>query len=180
MDNGWITGSNGKKADCRNIILILTSNLGAEASERDTIGFVEVDRGEESKALKKFFAPEFRNRLDAVIQFNKLGKEQVAMVADKFILELNTLLAEQDLTVEVDSYARELLIERGWDNKMGARPMARAIDELIKVPLSRLLLKTRPTANTTIKVTRDLDQMKFDMGRHYMILDQFKPKVALS
>ena len=180
MDNGWITGSNGKKADCRNVILILTSNLGAEASERDTIGFVEVDRGEESKALKKFFAPEFRNRLDAVIQFNKLGKEQVAMVADKFILELNTLLAEQDLAVEVDSYARELLIERGWDKKMGARPMARAIDELIKVPLSRLLLKTRPAANTTIKVTRDLDQMTFDTGRQYKVLDQFKPKVTLS
>jgi ATP-dependent Clp protease ATP-binding subunit ClpA len=178
MDSGWITGSNGKKADCRNIILILTSNLGSEAAERETIGFVNADRGEESKALKKFFAPEFRNRLDAVIQFKHLGQEQVSLVADKFVGELNVLLQDQNLKIELDVEAKKLLIEQGWDRRMGARPMGRAIDELIKVPLSRLLLKSKPPAGTLIRVERNGDQMRFDMGKPYIVLDRFKPTVA--
>ena len=180
MDSGWITGSNGKKADCRNVILILTSNLGAEAAERETIGFVNVDRGEETKALKKFFAPEFRNRLDAVVQFKHLTENYVAKVADKFIGELNDLLADKELTIELDDSAKALLIERGWDRKMGARPMGRAIDELIKFPLSHIILKNRPPARTVIKVTRNNTEMKFDVGRPYIVVDRFKPKADIT
>ena len=174
MDSGWITGSNGKKADCRNVILILTSNLGAEASERETIGFMNQDRSEETKALKKFFAPEFRNRLDAAINFKRLGKDQVHMVAQKFIAELNGLLIEQHLTINLTDEAFGLLVERGWDNKMGARPMSRAIDELIKVPLSRMILKNRPKTNTLITVDRDEDVMSFTFGVDYPVTGTLK------
>jgi len=141
MDNGQVTGSNGKVADCRNVVLIMTSNLGAKDSERATIGFSTEDRyndGEE--ALKNFFAPEFRNRLDGIIKFDKLGKKSMELIVDKFVAELNLLVIDKNVIVTVTEEGRDLLIDRGFDPMMGARPLSRIIDTEIKKPMSRELL----------------------------------------
>jgi ATP-dependent Clp protease ATP-binding subunit ClpA len=141
MDNGFVTGSNGKTADGRNCILLLTSNLGARDNENNTIGFGGLDRvGEDDKAVKKFFAPEFRNRLDAVIKFSKLSPEVVVQIVGKFIGELNTQLKDKGIEIVVDKAATKWLATNGYDSKMGARPLARLIDEKIKSPLSRRVL----------------------------------------
>ena len=141
MDYGTVTGSNGKKADCRNITLILTSNLGAEAMERNNIGFGSFEReGEEDNALKKFFPPEFRNRLDAVIKFDKLAEDTMKSIVKKFILELNTMTIEKDVEVNTTEDAVNFLVKKGFDSKLGARPLQRVIDEEIKKPLSKMML----------------------------------------
>jgi ATP-dependent Clp protease ATP-binding subunit ClpA len=141
MDNGFITGSNGKKADGRNCILVMTSNLGAADNEKNTIGFGDLEKnGEDDKAIKKFFAPEFRNRLDAVIKFTKLSKTVVCQIVDKFVGELNTQLKDKNIEVKLTDEARTWLADKGYDSKMGARPLARIIDNQIKSPLSRRVL----------------------------------------
>ena len=141
MDNGFITGSNGKVADGRNTILIMTSNLGAADNERNTIGFGELERdGEDDKAIKKFFTPEFRNRLDAIIKFRKLSKENVRMIVDKFVKDLNSQIKDKRVEIVLDDEVRDWLAEHGFDPKMGARPLARLIDNKIKTPLSRKIL----------------------------------------
>ena len=141
MDYGTVTGSNGKKADCRNITLILTSNLGAEAMERNNIGFGSFERqGEDDVALKKFFPPEFRNRLDAVIKFDKLAEETMKSIVKKFILELNTMTVEKNVEVNTTDAAVDFLVKKGFDAKLGARPLQRVIDEEIKKPLSKMML----------------------------------------
>mgnify|MGYP003124162834 CR=1 FL=1 len=141
MDYGTVTGSNGKKADCRNITLIMTSNLGAEENERNNIGFGKSERsGEDDKALKKFFPPEFRNRLDAVIKFDKLGKDTMKSVVKKFLQELNTMTIEKDVEVNATDDAIEFLMTKGFDAKLGARPLQRVIDDEIKKPLSKMML----------------------------------------
>ena len=141
MDYGTVTGSNGKKADCRNITLIMTSNLGAEAMERNNIGFGSHERsGEDDVALKKFFPPEFRNRLDAVIKFDKLGEDTMKSIVKKFLLELNTMTVEKAVEVNATDQAVEYLVKKGFDSKLGARPLARIIDEEIKKPLSKMIL----------------------------------------
>ena len=140
MDNGFITGSNGKKADLRNVILIMTSNLGAEEMERANLGFTESVKTADDDAVKNFFAPEFRNRLDSVIKFNKLGKETMKLIIDKFIVELNEQLNDKEVQVELSKDAVEYLLDKGFDEKMGARPLARVIDNDIKTPLGRKLL----------------------------------------
>ena len=141
MDNGFVTGSNGKVADGRNTILIMTSNLGAADNERNTIGFGDLARdGEDDKAVKKFFAPEFRNRLDAVIKFAGLSIEVVKNIVNKFIGELNTQLKDKGIVVKASDAAITWLAEKGYDRKMGARPLARVIDNNVKSPLSRRVL----------------------------------------
>jgi len=141
MDNGFVTGSNGKVADGRNTILIMTSNLGVADNERNTIGFGELERdGEDDKAIKKFFAPEFRNRLDAVIKFNKLDNSVVEQIVKKFVGELNTQLKDKGIEIVLESSAAKWLAEKGYDKKMGARPLARLIDNKLKTPLSRRVL----------------------------------------
>ncbi len=141
MDYGTVTGSNGKKADCRNITLIMTSNLGAEENERNNIGFGKSERsGEDDKALKKFFPPEFRNRLDAVIKFDKLGKDTMKSVVKKFLQELNTMTIEKNVEVNATDDAIEFLMTKGFDAKLGARPLQRVIDDEIKKPLSKMIL----------------------------------------
>ena len=125
MDYGTVTGSNGKKADCRNITLIMTSNLGAEESERNNIGFGKSEReGEDDKALKKFFPPEFRNRLDAVIKFDKLNKKTMISIVKKFLQELNTMTMEKDVEVNATDEAIEFLMSKGFDAKLGATLIA--------------------------------------------------------
>jgi len=140
MDNGFVTGSNGKKADCRNLILILTTNAGAQASEKNQIGFGAQEKDYTDSDLKKFFAPEFRNRLDAVVTFKKLGKDIMVKVVNKFIAELSAQVKEKGIKIKIDKSAIELLIEKGFDSKMGARPLQRTIDQLIKRPLSKMML----------------------------------------
>jgi ATP-dependent Clp protease ATP-binding subunit ClpA len=141
MDNGFVTGSNGKQADGRNTILIMTSNLGAADSEKNTIGFGDLGKdGEDNKAVKKFFPPEFRNRLDAIVKFGKLSKDTVKVIVDKFIRDLNTQIKDKLVEIILDDDSREWLAERGYDPKMGARPLARLIDNELKSPLSRKML----------------------------------------
>jgi ATP-dependent Clp protease ATP-binding subunit ClpA len=141
MDNGFITGSNGKQADGRNTILLMTSNLGARDNENNTIGFGELAKdGEDDKAVKKFFAPEFRNRLDAVIKFSNLDQETVIQIVKKFVGELNSQLKDKGIEIILNNTAAKWLAEKGYDRKMGARPLARLIDNKIKSPLSRRVL----------------------------------------
>lgn len=141
MDNGMITSNSGKTASARNAFLIFTSNLGAAAMEKPVLGFNATERTDEDKeAIQQWFAPEFRNRLDAVIRFGKLTKDNMAMVLDKFITQLNALSGNKNINVVFDPSAKEWLIDRGFDRNMGARPLARVIDEHVKKPLSREIL----------------------------------------
>jgi ATP-dependent Clp protease ATP-binding subunit ClpA len=141
MDNGFVTGSNGKQADGRNCILVMTSNLGARDNENNTIGFGDLSKdGEDDKAIKKFFAPEFRNRLDAVIKFTKLSQEVVVQIVKKFVGELNNQLKDKGIEISVNAETTKWLAVKGYNKKMGARPLARLIDNKIKSPLSRRVL----------------------------------------
>jgi ATP-dependent Clp protease ATP-binding subunit ClpA len=163
MDEGVVTSSNGKKADCRNTIVILTSNLGAADNERNTIGFSTAlqKTGEDDKAMTEFFKPEFRNRLDAVCKFGKLDKLSMKKIVAKFINEINDLLAEKLIRVRLTEAAVERLAEVGYDPKMGARPVARKVNDLIKVPLSKkVLFETIPT-NSMIVVDYANEEFTF-------------------
>ena len=142
MDNGKITGSNGKEADARNCTLILTTNLGAKDAEKNTIGFGGDDNEHvyEDKALKKFFSPEFRNRLDGVITFASLGKPVMMKIVGKFLVELKTMVVDKGIDIEVTDEALDYLVDKGFDPKMGARPLQRVIDKDIKRPLSKEIL----------------------------------------
>jgi ATP-dependent Clp protease ATP-binding subunit ClpA len=140
MDNGFITGSNGKVADCRNLILIITTNAGASDAEKNTIGFGEQEQTYSDKALKKFFAPEFRNRLDAVVTFGKLTKETMIKIVGKFMVEVREQVKDKAIKIKITDEAIDWLIEKGFDKKMGARPLQRVIDKEIKRPLAKRML----------------------------------------
>lgn len=141
MDNGMLTSSNGKTVSCRNTIIIMTSNLGARDGERNKIGFDNKPNTKASlDAVNKHFAPEFRNRLDAIIEFNKLTKVEIEPIVHKFIRELNELLDGKSIKLKMDSSGLNKLIEEGFDEKMGARPMKRLIAEKIKKPLSKRIV----------------------------------------
>lgn len=163
MDEGKITGSNGKVADCRNCLLILTSNLGAADGENNAIGFGrDLEKtGTDDAAAKKFFKPEFRNRLDAVIKFSKLDKLSMKKIVVKFINELNDLLVEKNLKVSPTEKLVDHLVEVGFDPKMGARPLARKINELIKVPLSKKLLFDKIVPGSNIICDWNGEQINF-------------------
>jgi ATP-dependent Clp protease ATP-binding subunit ClpA len=160
MDEGIITSSNGKKADCRNAVVILTSNLGAAANEGNQIGFGRsLERtGEDDKAVKDFFKPEFRNRLDGIVKFNKLDQPSIRKIVDKFVGEMNDLLSDKKIKVKVTTEAADYLIEQGYDSKMGARPLSRKINELIKVPLSkRILFENIADCTVTVNYTDKIE-----------------------
>jgi ATP-dependent Clp protease ATP-binding subunit ClpA len=141
MDNGKVTGSNGKEADAKNAVLILTTNLGAEQAEKNAIGFNEdLEVEYEDTELKKFFAPEFRNRLDGVIAFGKLEKNTMIKIVGKFLVELRDMLSEKNVTVDITDDTIDYLVDVGFDKKMGARPLQRTIDKEIKRDLSKILL----------------------------------------
>ena len=142
MDNGKITGSNGKEADARNCVLILTTNLGAKDAEKNTIGFNDGDaeNSYDDAAFTEFFAPEFRNRLDGTITFSKLGKPVMLKIVGKFLMELKAMVEPKGVTIDVTDEALDYLVEKGFDPKMGARPLQRVIDKDIKRALSRQLL----------------------------------------
>ena len=140
MDNGFITGSNGKVADCRQIILILTTNAGAQAAEKNQIGFGAQDKEYSDADLKKFLTPEFRNRLDGIMTFSKLGKETMTKIVVKFIDELREQVKDKGIRIKINKEATDWLITKGFDAKMGARPLQRTIDKEIKRDLAKMML----------------------------------------
>ena len=166
MDNGKITGSNGKEADARNCILILTTNLGAADSEKNTIGFGGESQSNsyEDKALKKFFSPEFRNRLDGVITFDKLGKEIMLKIVGKFLVELKDQVKDKNVKIAITDETLDYLVEKGFDPLMGARPLQRVIDKEIKMPLAKELLfgTLKDGGNLTIDVVDNAIALKVE------------------
>ena len=154
MDHGTLTDTNGRQADFRNVILVMTTNAGAAQSARRSIGFAEQDHSTDAlEVIRKAFAPEFRNRLDAIINFKALDMPVILMVVDKFILELEEQLALKNVQISVSRAAREWLAETGFDPKMGARPMKRVIQEQIKRPLADDLLFGKLSEGGKVKVT---------------------------
>ncbi|MGE5240452.1 MAG: ATP-dependent Clp protease ATP-binding subunit ClpA [Bacteroidota bacterium] len=163
MDHGTLTDNNGRKADFRNVILVLTTNAGAERLNRSSMGFTKQDHmGDEMQEIKRLFSPEFRNRLDAVIQFKPLDETTIAHVVDKFILELEAQLSEKNVTIELDNAARVWLAKHGHDPAMGARPMARLIQEQVKKPLANELLFGSLSSGGHVKVTANDTGLAFD------------------
>ena len=141
MDNGRVTGSNGKEADARNCVLILTTNLGSEESEKYNIGFTtDLEKTYEDSEIKKYFRPEFRNRLDGTIVFSKLTKEIMMKIVGKFLVDLKNIVSHKNIKITIADEALDYLVNKGFDTKMGARPLQRVIDQTIKKPLSKELL----------------------------------------
>jgi ATP-dependent Clp protease ATP-binding subunit ClpA len=146
MDEGFVTGSNGKRVDARNCYVILTTNLGAAEAEKRVIGFSDKEHHDEAvdDAYKKFFAPEFRNRIDAVCKFGPLDNLAKRKVCLKFIQELEQQLRDKNVTLNVDEPSVDLLLAQGYDERMGARPMARTIDRLLRMPIAKKLVDKDP------------------------------------
>jgi ATP-dependent Clp protease ATP-binding subunit ClpA len=167
LDEGTITGSNGKKVSCKNTIIIMTSNLGSADSERNNIGFGSQEKiGEDDKALKEFFKPEFRNRLDLVCKFNKLDNLSIKKIVIKFTEELKkSLLDKHNITFNLSEPVVEYLAEQGYDKKMGARPLARKIDELIRVPLSKKILFERINSSNIMAVLNENQEIDFNVAQ---------------
>ncbi len=162
MDHGTLTDNNGRKADFRNVIIVMTTNAGADRLDRRSIGFTRQDHTTDAmETINKTFTPEFRNRLDAVIQFEALSPEIISQVVDKFIFELEGQLEEKGVTLAVDDEARTWLALNGYDPKMGARPMARVIQEHIKKPLAEELLFGRLASGGHITITLRNDELFF-------------------
>jgi len=162
MDHGTLTDNNGRKADFRNIILIMTTNAGASEGGRPSIGFTQQDHSTDSmKVIERGFSPEFRNRLDAIIQFQPLSLEIITQVVDKFMFELETQLAEKRVSVVLEPRAREWLAIHGFDPQMGARPMSRVIQEKIKKPLAEEILFGRLSGGGVARIGVEGDELSF-------------------
>jgi ATP-dependent Clp protease ATP-binding subunit ClpA len=165
LDEGTITGSNGKKVSCKNAIIILTSNLGSADSEKNAIGFGSQEKtGEDDKALKEFFKPEFRNRLDMVCKFKKLDMLSIKKIVIKFTEDVKrSLLEKHNITLNLSEPVIEYLADKGYDSKMGARPLARKIDEMIRVPLSKKILFER-IKDSNIMAVMGNDEIVFNVS----------------
>jgi len=175
MDEGVVTSSNGKKADARNTIVILTSNLGAADNERNTIGFGRdlQKSDEDDKAIKEFFKPEFRNRLDGICKFTSLSPESIRKVVFKFMAEVDELLLDKKITLKLTDAVVDKLAKEGFDSKMGARPMARTISSLIKVPLSKKILFENIPANSVITADLVDDKITFAVSTLIVVPETF-------
>jgi ATP-dependent Clp protease ATP-binding subunit ClpA len=164
MDHGTLTDNNGRKTDFRHVVLVLTTNAGAVEMGRASIGFVDADNAPDGmEAIRRLFSPEFRNRLDAIVQFDSLDKLTIQRVVDKLLVEVEAQLEEKGVALHVDDSAREWIAQRGYDPKMGARPMARVIQEFIKRPLAEELLfgRLEGGGHAFVSVGPD-DQLKVD------------------
>jgi ATP-dependent Clp protease ATP-binding subunit ClpA len=158
MDHGTLTDNNGRKTDFRNVVLVMTTNAGAQEMSRPSIGFTDQNHASDGmEAIRKMFAPEFRNRLDAIIQFDSLEMDTILRVVDKLVVELEAQLEEKNVTIALNDDARQWIAERGYDPKMGARPMARVIREHIRRPLAEELLFGNLTGggHVTVRVGKD-------------------------
>jgi ATP-dependent Clp protease ATP-binding subunit ClpA len=154
MDHGTLTDNNGRKADFRNVIIVMTTNAGAQEMSRASIGFTEQDHSSDGmEAIRKMFTPEFRNRLDTIVQFRSLDQRTIIRVVDKLIVELEAQLQDKMVTLELNDDARRWIADRGYDASMGARPMARVIQEYIKRPLAEELLFGKLTEGGHIRVS---------------------------
>ena len=163
LDEGHVTGANGKRVDCKNTIIIMTSNLGARDNENNNIGFsTDLEKsGEEDRALKEFFRPELRNRIDRICKFTKLDTLAIKKIVVKFLDQLKASVAEKNIRLFFTEPVIELLAEKGYDSKMGARPLNRKIDELIRVPLSKRILFDQLT-DCTLNVVLNGDRIEFE------------------
>ncbi|HIP52523.1 MAG TPA: ATP-dependent Clp protease ATP-binding subunit ClpA, partial [Chromatiales bacterium] len=164
MDHGTLTDNNGRKADFRNVVIVMTTNAGASEMSRPSIGFTAQDHTSDGmEAIKRLFTPEFRNRLDAVVQFNSLPTDVIEHIVDKFLFELEQQLEEKKVGLSVEPAARKWLAEHGYDEKMGARPMARLIQEKIKKPLAEALLFGELKNGGQVRVGVENGELAFDM-----------------
>ena len=164
MDHGKLTDHNGKQVNFRNVILIMTTNAGAADLARQAIGFLRTKReGDDQDAISRQFAPEFRNRLDAIVSFAHLNAEVIGMVVEKFVLQLEAQLADRDVTIELSDAAKAWLVEHGYDEQMGARPMARMIQEHIKKPLAEELLFGKLTKGGVVRVLVKDDKIELEV-----------------
>lgn len=166
MDHGALTDSNGRVTDFRNTVIIMTTNAGAKEMESGSIGFgsgdIRENTNKRDKTIKNFFTPEFRNRLNAIIHFNKLGTDQVGMIVDKFLLQLEEQLKEKNVQIEVSSEAKEWLGREGYDEKLGARPILRVVDEKIKKILAKEVLFGELSKGGLVKITLKNNNLNFD------------------
>jgi ATP-dependent Clp protease ATP-binding subunit ClpA len=163
MDHGKLTDHNGKSVDFRNVILIMTTNAGAQDMAREAIGFGNsVRQGDDMEAIQRLFTPEFRNRLDAVIPFGHLPSEVVRKVVEKFVLQLEAQLAERQVNIELSADAADWLARKGYDQQMGARPLARIIQEHVKKPLAEEVLFGKLTKGGTVRILLKGDDLHFD------------------
>jgi ATP-dependent Clp protease ATP-binding subunit ClpA len=154
MDHGTLTDNNGRKADFRHVIIVMTTNAGTLEMGRASIGFTQQDHASDGMdAIRRLFSPEFRNRLDAIIQFAPLDPPTIERVVDKLVIEVEAQLEQKGVLITVDDAARRWIAERGYDPKMGARPMARVIQEHIKRPLAEELLFGRLATGGGVLVT---------------------------
>ncbi len=166
MDYGSLTDNNGRKSDFRNVIIVMTTNAGSEQSLRESMGFVQQDNStDDMAAIKKTFTPEFRNRLDNIIRFDGLDNKTIIHVVKKFIMELEQQLAEKQVSLEVRESAIKWLARKGYDANMGARPMARVIQQQIKQPLAEELLFGKLKKGGQVTVTCKNDQLEFTISR---------------
>lgn len=164
MDHGTLTDNNGREADFRNVIVVMTTNAGAEQISRPSIGFTQQDHARDGmEAIKRAFTPEFRNRLDAIIEFKALDRKTIGHVVDKFIIELEAQLHDKNVTMEISAEAREWLGKHGFDPAMGARPMARVIKESIKKPLAEELLFGRLASGGFVRIGVEGDELSFEI-----------------
>jgi ATP-dependent Clp protease ATP-binding subunit ClpA len=170
LDEGIITSSNGKQANCKNTIIIMTSNLGARDNENNNIGFsTDLERsGEEDRAVKEFFRPELRNRIDQICKFTKLDKLAVKKVVIKFVDQLKSSLEPKNIRLNLSEAAVDALADKGYDSKMGARPLSRKIDELLRVPLSKKILFER-LSDCSVQVNWDSENMQFEIAQNLVV-----------
>ncbi|MDN2481563.1 ATP-dependent Clp protease ATP-binding subunit ClpA [Vibrio agarivorans] len=162
MDNGTLTDNNGRKADFRNVILVMTTNAGVQETQKKSIGLIQQDHSHDAMSeIKKVFTPEFRNRLDSIIWFNSLDEQVIHQVVDKFIVELQVQLDARGVSLEVDEDARQWLAHKGYDKAMGARPMGRVIQEQLKKPLANELLFGSLVDGGTVKVSLKDEELEF-------------------
>jgi ATP-dependent Clp protease ATP-binding subunit ClpA len=172
MDHGTLTDNNGRKADFRNVILVMTSNAGAEVLAKRSIGFSNQDNSTDGmEVINKTFTPEFRNRLDAVIQFNQLDEKVIFNVVDKFLVELQAQLDPKGVLMDVSDEARGWLASKGYDRQMGARPMARVIQEHLKKPLADKILfgDLHTGGNVIVKLDEELDELAFEIEKETVV-----------
>lgn len=164
MDHGTLTDTNGRETDFRNIIIIMTTNAGADRISRASVGFTRQDHtGDASEVIKRTFSPEFRNRLDVIIHFKALDPRTISQVVDKFLMELEIQLEAKNVTMDIDGEARGWLAERGYDPLMGARPMGRLIQDQIKRPLAEELLFGKLEAGGHVCITVKDGELSIDV-----------------